>query len=116
MTRLMPYASIVRLISEQGRTVLISSHLLADVERVADRIALLEDGKLRLVEELSSLKARFRRVEVTFSAGMQLVSYRVENLICTKADETGDAWRDPTDEEMKQHGLSDMEKVLNIGG
>ena len=59
--------SIVRLIAEEGRTVFISSHLLADVERVADRIALLHGGKLKLVEELSSLKARFRRVEIAFS-------------------------------------------------
>ena len=59
--------SIVRLIAEEGRTVLLSSHLLADVERVADRIALLDEGKLRLVEDLASLKARFRRVDVTFA-------------------------------------------------
>jgi ABC-2 type transport system ATP-binding protein len=58
--------SIVRLIAEEGRTVLLSSHLLADVERVADRIALLDEGRLKLVEDLASLKARFRRVEVTF--------------------------------------------------
>jgi len=58
--------SIVRLIAEEGRTVFISSHLLADVERVADRIALMHEGKLKLVEDLSSLKARFRRVELAF--------------------------------------------------
>ncbi len=60
--------SIVRLIAERGRTVFISSHLLTDVERVADRIALMDEGKLKLVEELSSLKGRFRRVEIAFSA------------------------------------------------
>lgn len=60
--------SIVRLIAEEGRTVLLSSHLLADVERVADRIALLDAGKLALVEDLASLKARFRRVDIAFAA------------------------------------------------
>ena len=60
--------SIVRLIAEEGRTVLLSSHLLADVERVADRIALLDGGKLRLVEDLVALKARFRRLDITFPA------------------------------------------------
>jgi ABC-2 type transport system ATP-binding protein len=59
--------SIVRLIAEEGKTVFMSSHNLADVERVADRIALLDNGKLKLVEELASLKARFRRVELAFS-------------------------------------------------
>lgn len=59
--------SIVRLIAEEGRTVLLSSHLLADVERVADRIALMDGGKLALVEDLASLKARFRRVDIAFA-------------------------------------------------
>jgi len=58
--------SVVRLIAEEGRTVVISSHLLADVERVADKIALLDEGKLRFVEDTADLKARFRRVAVTF--------------------------------------------------
>ena len=59
--------SVVRLIAEENRTVFISSHLLADVERVADRIALLDNGKLKLVEDLADLKARFRRVELSFA-------------------------------------------------
>lgn len=59
--------SIVRLVAEQGRTVLLSSHLLTDVERVADRIALIDEGRLKLVEDLASLKARFRRVELAFA-------------------------------------------------
>ena len=37
--------SIVRLIQERGKTVFISSHLLADVERVADQVAILREGR-----------------------------------------------------------------------
>jgi ABC-2 type transport system ATP-binding protein len=58
--------SIVRLISEEGKTVLMSSHLLDDVERVVDRLAFLDEGKLVLTEDMASLKARFRRVRIAF--------------------------------------------------
>jgi len=59
--------SIVSLVCEEGRTVLISSHNLADVERVAERIAFLDAGRLVLVEDLASLKARFRQVGLAFA-------------------------------------------------
>ncbi|OGV74356.1 MAG: hypothetical protein A3K19_27345 [Lentisphaerae bacterium RIFOXYB12_FULL_65_16] len=58
--------SIVEVAVEEGRTVLFSSHLLTDVERVADRVAVLSAGRLRLVEELPRLKTRMRQFRVTF--------------------------------------------------
>ncbi len=38
--------ALVRRLGREGRTVLLSSHLLADVEEVCDRIVLLGDGRL----------------------------------------------------------------------
>jgi ABC-2 type transport system ATP-binding protein len=40
--------SMIQLIGRQGRTILFSSHIQADVERVADRIGILVDGVLRV--------------------------------------------------------------------
>jgi ABC-2 type transport system ATP-binding protein len=40
--------SMIYLVQRQGRTILFSSHILADVERVADRIGFLVDGVLRV--------------------------------------------------------------------
>jgi ABC-2 type transport system ATP-binding protein len=40
--------SMIHLVGRQGRTILFSSHILADVERVADRIGILVDGVLRV--------------------------------------------------------------------
>lgn len=53
-------------------TVLISSHDIEEVERLADRIALLEHGRLALDETTESLQARFRRVEVDLQRGSAL--------------------------------------------
>ena len=46
-------------------TVVVSSHDIEEVERLADHVAMLEAGRLRLSETVESLQARFRRVEVT---------------------------------------------------
>ncbi len=46
-------------------TVLVSSHDIEEVERLADHIALLEGGKLRFTETTEALLGRFRSVELT---------------------------------------------------
>ncbi len=51
-----------------GRTVLLSSHQISEVERVASHIALMHAGKLILVEPLDELKARTFLLSVTFSS------------------------------------------------
>jgi ABC-2 type transport system ATP-binding protein len=48
-------------------TVLVSSHDIEEVERLADHIVLLERGRLSLNEPTEVLLARFRRVEVQAS-------------------------------------------------
>ena len=45
-------------------TVLVSSHDIEEVERLADHIALLEAGRLRFTETTESLLGRFRRIEI----------------------------------------------------
>jgi ABC-2 type transport system ATP-binding protein len=50
-----------------GRTVLLSSHQIGEVERVASHVALLHQGKLILAEPLDELKSRTFSLSVTFS-------------------------------------------------
>ena len=49
---------------EQGRTVFVNSHLLAEVEQVADRVAILAKGKVVAQGSLEELTRRGRRYEV----------------------------------------------------
>jgi len=46
-------------------TIFISSHDLADIETFASHIGYLENGRLLFSEEMTSLAARFREIEVT---------------------------------------------------
>lgn len=51
-------------LSEQERwTVFISSHDIDEVERLADWVGIMKEGELQLCEQVSSLQARFRKVE-----------------------------------------------------
>ena len=53
---------------EDGRTVLISSHVLSEVERLCDEVAIIRDGRIVVVEGIEDLRARaFRRVHVRFA-------------------------------------------------
>ena len=57
--------SILGLAAETNWTVFVSSHDLAEIESVASHIGFIDRGRLRLSEDLPSLQARFREVEVT---------------------------------------------------
>jgi ABC-2 type transport system ATP-binding protein len=46
-------------------TIFVSSHDLGEMETFATHVGYLDAGKLRFSEEMSSLSARFRQVEVT---------------------------------------------------
>ncbi len=50
--------------SERTWTVLISSHDIDDVERLADWVGFIKDGRLLFAEPVSALLERFRLVEV----------------------------------------------------
>lgn len=52
---------IVDLASEQGTTVLFSTHIISDLERVASHIALLHQGRLRLHASLDDIKDELSR-------------------------------------------------------
>lgn len=60
--------SMIQFIQRPGRTVLFSSHLLGDVERVADRIGILVDGVLRVDCPTDHFKASIRKLVLTFNA------------------------------------------------
>ncbi|MEN6576370.1 MAG: ABC transporter ATP-binding protein [Phycisphaerales bacterium] len=56
----------IDVIQRQGRTILFSSHILADVERIADRIGVLVAGKLVVDCSLDELKNRVKKLRVIF--------------------------------------------------
>lgn len=60
--------AIVRTVADEGRTVFFSSHLLDEVERVADRLAMIADGEVVLSGPLDVVKETHHRLVVRFEA------------------------------------------------
>lgn len=60
--------AIIRTITDEGRTVIFSSHLLDEVERVSDHLAMLHRGVLKLCAPLDEIKAQHRRIVLRFAA------------------------------------------------
>ena len=56
----------VELLQQGGRTILFSSHILSDVERIADRIGILVAGKLVVDCPLDDLKQRVKKLRLIF--------------------------------------------------
>lgn len=58
--------AIVRTVADEGRTVLFSSHLLDEVERVADHVAMLHEGRLVACDSLDQIRRRHHRFLIRF--------------------------------------------------
>ena len=59
---------ILELAEQAQWSVFISSHDIDEVERLADWIGVINDGRLYLAEPVASLIGRFRQIEATFEA------------------------------------------------
>jgi ABC-2 type transport system ATP-binding protein len=59
--------AIVRTIADEGRTVLFSSHLLDEMEQVADHVAILDGGRVVLSAAMDEVHETHRRLTVRFA-------------------------------------------------
>jgi ABC-2 type transport system ATP-binding protein len=55
---------IIDLLQHESRTLLITSHILTDLERIVSHVGILDAGRLRCVSELESLKAKTKRLHL----------------------------------------------------
>jgi len=57
-------SEILEVAIDGERTVLFSTHITSDLERVADRVAIIKSGRVLLNEELASLKDSIKRIRI----------------------------------------------------
>ena len=67
--------AVMRTIADEGRTVLFSSHLLEEVEQVADHVTIIKGGKIALSATLSEIRESHRVGDVVPSLDEIFVSY-----------------------------------------
>lgn len=59
--------SMIQIIQQKGRTIVFSSHILSDVDRVADHIGIMLDGVLRVDAPTERFRNALRKVVVELS-------------------------------------------------
>lgn len=81
--------AIIRTIADEGRTVLFSSHLLDEVERVSDQIAIIHEGKVLLTGALETIKESHCRLTLRFAQAFEKPPQLVGALSCSGS---GNEW------------------------
>jgi ABC-2 type transport system ATP-binding protein len=76
---------VIHLITRQGRTILFSSHILADVERVADRIVVIDKGRLKADCTLEKFRSTIRKYIVTFEKSIP-AEINIDGLLHYRSD------------------------------
>jgi len=75
------FCRILREEKKQEKTVFMSSHILADVERVCDRVAIIRKGQLKVVEEIQALQEKTGKVlEVEFGDPFTIDEFKLEGV------------------------------------
>ena len=65
------FYALVREARTEGRTVFLSSHILSEVERTCDRVAIIRDGRLVKVDSVEGLRdLAHHAVELRFADGV----------------------------------------------
>jgi ABC-2 type transport system ATP-binding protein len=90
----------------RGATVFLSSHVMPEVERVCDRVAIIRDGRLITVDDVGDLKAKaFRTVEFHFEGPVAATAFASLASV-VDAEQRGDSVlmtvRGPLDEVVKE--------------
>mgnify|MGYP006279425595 CR=1 FL=1 len=71
------FEEILEEAKQRGASVLLSSHVLSEVEHLADRVAVISEGRVIVVERIANLKAKApRRVHLSFDTPIQQDAFR----------------------------------------
>ena len=70
------FYSLIGEARDEGRTIFLSSHVLPEVERIADRVAIIRRGGIVAIEEVAALKRRARRrLEMRFATPVSTTEF-----------------------------------------
>jgi len=70
------FEEVIGELADRGITIFITTHDLAGVETIANRVGMLSGGQMVLDEDIETLKSRFRRVRMTGAAPVEAAKVR----------------------------------------
>ncbi len=75
------FYEILREEKEEGKTIFMSSHILAEVEKVCDRAAIIREGELQVVEDIDSLKNKMgKKLVIEFESELDKSIFDMESV------------------------------------
>ena len=83
------FFEVIREAKAEGRTVFLSSHILGEVEKTCDRVAIIRDGRLVKVDRVEALRdLAHHQVELRFSGAVPVAAFsRLPGVSDVAADE-----------------------------
>lgn len=75
--------AIVRDVAGEGRTVFFSSHLLEEVERVSDYVAIMVKGKIVIADSLENIRDNHSRITIRYPEPREAKPFFSDALTCT---------------------------------
>ena len=77
--------AMINNVQSEGGTVFFSSHLIHEMERVVDEVALIHEGKLCLHAPLEKLKLDFKKIRAVYP-GVVPESFPIDSLVRTELE------------------------------
>ncbi len=76
--------------NKRGATVLFSSHILSEVQRICDRVAIIKEGKIVAVQKIGEMKENaYKNVSFTVKNGAVSKSFTIEGAQHMEITDTG---------------------------
>lgn len=73
----MEFEKILDEAKSRGAAVLLSSHVMSEVEHLADRVAIINEGKLIILEDIVTLRSKTKRkIDLHFASEVSLDGFR----------------------------------------
>lgn len=64
------FFDLIKAENEQGATVLMSSHILPEVQKLCSRVAIIKEGRIVRIEDIQTLRATtYKKIRLTFADG-----------------------------------------------
>jgi ABC-2 type transport system ATP-binding protein len=73
--------ALVSHVASEAMTVFFSSHQIAEVDQIADRIAIIDRGRAVVAGALDDLRERFRRIQLVFDGEAPEPAFRAPGIV-----------------------------------
>jgi ABC-2 type transport system ATP-binding protein len=78
--------TLVSHVASEEMTVFFSSHQIAEVEQVADRIVIVDRGRAMVTGALDDLRDLYRRIQLIFDGDAPQASFRANGIVRTRCE------------------------------